>query len=114
MLSGENCWRGGFLFNEHAKPIAAAAMGMEGRLVTDPVELIEKVVNEEHGDAFVKEAEAMIAEVVAAQAEERKRCEAFIAKIDALNGGQLKDDDTPPMTAITWCHVADARDSEAG
>lgn len=113
MLSGEKCWRGGFLLEVQAKPIAAAAMGDRGG--TDPVELVEKVVNDaKHGDAFVQEAEAMIAEVVAAHAEERKQCEAFIAKLDAdPEGKQLKGDDTPMFTAIKWCNVADARQSKA-
>jgi hypothetical protein len=112
MLSGEKCWRGGFLLDEQAKPIAAAAMGNRGGI--DPVELVEKLVNgAKHGDAFVIEAEAMIAEVVAAHAEERKQCEAFIAKLDAVpDGEQLKDDGTPMFTAFKWASVADARESK--
>jgi hypothetical protein len=114
MLSGEKCWRGGFLFDEQAKPIAAGAMGDRGGI--DPVELVEKAVNSaKHGDAFVTEAEAMIAEVVAAHAEERKRFEAWITKFDAADpdAKQLRDDDTPMFTAIKWVRVAEARDKKA-
>jgi hypothetical protein len=87
---------------------------MGDRIERDPSIIVQSALDGKDGKKYAAEFEAMIAEVVAGHAEERKRCEAFTAKLDVVpEGKQLKYDGTPMFTAFKWCSVADARDSKA-